>query len=250
MAANQTSYTDVIAVGTPGMVANSQPTNIISRTLSGSNLAFGLPVLRGSTDHACILAAQEGRTAAGAAGVPAPAAATITAAPTADQSTKLGVHRFECIVGGATTTSKWRHTDPDGDFVGIATGNTAYAGGGLSGLTITDAGTDPTAGEAFSVTVTATSDLGDFLGLSVRDTTLGAEEDVYEAGDTVAVLDEGVMWVTAGATVTPADKPYWNPSTSRYTKTATHLEIPGATFESSGGNGDLVKLKLRKTAPR
>lgn len=94
------------------------------------------------------------KTAAGAAGVPAPAAATITAAPTASAVAKVGAHRFQCIVGGAGTASKWEHTDPDGEVVGVATGNTAYAGGGLSGLTITDAGTDPTPGEAFEVTVT------------------------------------------------------------------------------------------------
>lgn len=94
------------------------------------------------------------KTAAGAAGLPAPAGATITAAPTAALNTKIGGHRFECIVGGAGALSKWRHTDPDGKFVGIATAGTAYAGGGLSALTITDTGTDPTAGEAFTVTVT------------------------------------------------------------------------------------------------
>ena len=93
--------------------------------------------------------------AAGAAGVPAPAAATITAAPTAAPGTKVGAHRFECIVGGAGALSKWRHTDPDGVFVGVATAGTAYEGGGLSALTITDAGTDPVAGEAFAVTVTS-----------------------------------------------------------------------------------------------
>ena len=94
------------------------------------------------------------KTAAGAAGLPAPAAATITAAPAASAATKVGVHVFRAIVGGSGTASKWEHTDPEGEIVGIATGNTEYAGGGLSGLTITDAGTDPTAGEAFDVTVT------------------------------------------------------------------------------------------------
>ena len=50
--------------------------------------------------------------------------------------------------------SKWRHTNPAGEYVGIASGATAYAGGGLSALTIADPGTDPTPGEAFVVTVT------------------------------------------------------------------------------------------------
>ncbi len=94
------------------------------------------------------------KTAAGAAGVPAPAGATITAAPTAALNTKVGAHRFECIVGGAGAASRWRHTDPDGVFVGVAVAGTPYAGGGLSALTIADAAADPTVGEAFTVTVT------------------------------------------------------------------------------------------------
>lgn len=94
------------------------------------------------------------KTAVGAAGTPAPAAATITAAPTAGASAKVGVHTFTCVIGGAGTASKWQHEDPEGEFVGTATGDTEYSGGGISGLTITDAGTDPVAGEQFTVTVT------------------------------------------------------------------------------------------------
>lgn len=100
------------------------------------------------------------KTAVGAAGVPAPAAATITASPTAAANTVAGVHYFRAIVGGAGTASKWEHTDPDGEVVGTASGNTAYAGGGLSGLTITDAGTDPVVGETFTVTVSAATASG------------------------------------------------------------------------------------------
>ncbi len=95
------------------------------------------------------------KTAASAAGVVAPAGATATASPTAALNTLVGAHRFECITGGAGALSKWRHTDPNGKFIGVATAGTAYAGGGLSGYTITDSGTDPVVGEAFTVTVTA-----------------------------------------------------------------------------------------------
>lgn len=101
-------------------------------------------------------------TAAGAASTPAPAAATITAEPTAAAGTAVGVHRFECAIGGSATASKWNHYGPDGSFIGTATGNTAYSGGGL-GLTITDAGTDPVAGEAFAVTVTAAAGSGKYI---------------------------------------------------------------------------------------
>lgn len=114
------------------------------------------------------------RTAVGAAGVPAPAAATITASPTAAITTKVGVHSFVCIVGGSGTASKWRHIDPDGEYVGVATGATAYGGGGLSGITIADPGTDPTPGETFTVTVTA-ADGSDKYKLSLAAATDGSE---------------------------------------------------------------------------
>lgn len=129
------------------------------------------------------LVTEGAKTAAGAAGVPAPAAATITAAPTAAVNTKAGVHRFVCVVPGSTITSKWNHIDPDGELVGVATGNTAYASGGLSGLTITDAGTDPVAGEAFTVTVTAAAASGKALK------SLGAAIDGSQTPDCILAAD-------------------------------------------------------------
>lgn len=100
------------------------------------------------------------KTAVGAAGTPAPAAATITANPTAALNTKVGVHRIRCIVGGNGNAAKWVHTDPDGQYVGIVTSTVAYSGGGLSGLTIADPGGDPVAGDEFTVTVTAAAASG------------------------------------------------------------------------------------------
>lgn len=93
------------------------------------------------------------KVATAANGVPAPAGATMSAV-TAALNTKLGEHTFTAIVGGAAAASRWRHEDPDGLLIGTAIAGTAYAGGGLSALTITDSGTDPTPGETFVVTVT------------------------------------------------------------------------------------------------
>lgn len=105
---------------------------------------------------------QGAKTATPAAGTPAPAGATISTA-TAALNTKVGTHRFTCIVGGAGTASKWRHTDPDGEVVGVATAGTPYAGGGLSAITITDSGTDPSAGETFDVPVTTAAASGRYV---------------------------------------------------------------------------------------
>lgn len=100
------------------------------------------------------------RTAAGAADVPAPSGATITASPAATLAALVGVHRFICITTGAT--GKWNHFNPEGEHVGVATTGTEYVGGGLT-LTITDSGTDPALGEALKVTVTAAAASGKYV---------------------------------------------------------------------------------------
>ena len=50
----QTTYTDNLAVGYAGMVADGSTSNRITRTVEDSaGIAFGAPVYRGSGDHGC-----------------------------------------------------------------------------------------------------------------------------------------------------------------------------------------------------
>lgn len=52
MAALQTTFSDTIAKGYPGMVANGETSNRITRTIEdAAGVAFGKPVYRGSGDH-------------------------------------------------------------------------------------------------------------------------------------------------------------------------------------------------------
>ena len=54
MAVNQDTYTDVMAPGYPGMVANGETSNVITRTCEDAGgIAFGVPVYRGVGDHGC-----------------------------------------------------------------------------------------------------------------------------------------------------------------------------------------------------
>lgn len=54
MAELQTSYTETVAKGYPGMVANGETSNRITRTLeTAAGVAFGQPVYRGTGDHGC-----------------------------------------------------------------------------------------------------------------------------------------------------------------------------------------------------
>lgn len=132
-------------------------------------------------------------TAVGAAGTPAPAGATITASPTAAAGTQVGVHTFQCIVGGATTASKWRHTGPTGEVLGVATGNTEYVGTGAGGLTltITDSGTDPAVGETQIVTVSAAAGAGTYK-TSLLAATDGSQTPVAVLAEDITVGDAAV----------------------------------------------------------
>lgn len=54
MAVVQSTYTEYPQVGYPGMVANGERANIISRTVEdGAGIAFGKAAFRGTHDHGC-----------------------------------------------------------------------------------------------------------------------------------------------------------------------------------------------------
>ncbi len=243
MGAVQTTYGTAMGLAVAGMLADMQKSNIISRTASG-NIGFGLPVIRVG-DHNAILATQETFEAAAAANATnPPAGATITAAPTVSAGAVLGTYKATVISAGAT--GAWELEDPNGQRIGTVITGTPYSANGLA-FTITDSGADPAVGEQFDIVVTATTltDDLDVLGIAVYDKTLVHDTpDRYEAYDSVNVLDQGTIWVTAGATVVAGDDVYWNPATSRYTKTTTHLRIPTARFETGGADGGLVIIKL------
>jgi hypothetical protein len=246
MAVLQSTYTDVIRPGVPGMIVNSETYNKISRTADGA-VGFGLPVLRSpvSPNHNCILATQETFQAAGAAVAGNTGNGTITAAPAIVGAPKEGVYMIT-FIAAAANSGTFQVEDPDGIIIDIGTVGVAWAKVPAA-FTIADGATDFVVGDQFTVTVTPTAltDDLDFLGLSVRDITLGAAVDAYAQYDSVAIMDMGVMWVTAGATVTAGMLAYWNPATSRYTNDATHYPVPKARFDTGGANGDTVRLALR-----
>jgi hypothetical protein len=54
MAELQTTYSNTIAKGYAGMVANGETSNRITRTIEdAAGVGFGVPVYRGSGDHGC-----------------------------------------------------------------------------------------------------------------------------------------------------------------------------------------------------
>lgn len=245
MATYQTTYTDAPAKGLPGQVANAEVCNKVSRTVeSAAGIEFGQPAFRGSSDHGVVVGGTFAATAVGAADAGNTGAGAITASPAVAAGAKPGAYKVVQAAGGAT--GAFNVFDPDGVFVGNGVVGTEFTGGGLT-FTVSDPGTDPAIGDSYTVTVTYTAN-NKFVGLAVLNPAVppnATTPDAYPQYFTGAFMDMGVMYVTAGASVVDGGDVYWNPATKRYTSTTTHIRIPGATFQTSGGDGDIVEVKLR-----
>jgi hypothetical protein len=246
MATYQTTYSAAPAKGLPGQIANEEKCNKVSRTVeSSAGIAFGQPAFRGSGDHGVILGGTFAASAVGAADAGNTGAGAITASPAVAAGAKQGAYKIVQAAGGAT--GAFNVYDPDGVFVGNGVVGTEFVGGGLT-FTVTDPGTDPAIGDSYTVTVTYTAN-AKFLGLAVLNpavppVTSGAA-DRYPQYFTGAFMTMGQMYVTAGDTVVDGGDVYWDPSDGRYTSTPTHIRIPGAVFDTSGGDGDIVEISLK-----
>lgn len=89
---------------------------------------------------------------------------------------------------------------------------------------------------------------GVYVGITVRDITLAPDatnQDKYLAGDSVAVLSRGAIWLTAPATIT-AGQPVYRTAAGVITNVSTsNTLIAGAVFETGGASGALVRVGLR-----
>jgi hypothetical protein len=248
MATYQTDYGVTPGKGYPGMIANEEKCNKISRTVQNSaGILFGQPAFRGSIDHGVLAGGTFAATGAGSAAAGNVGAGAITASPTITAPAQQG--RYEITILNTGATADFSVKAPDGSFLVSGNVGSAYSSGGLA-FTITDPGTDPNAGDLFYVDVTFTAN-GDFIGIAVLTEAVppvasgSSLVDGYPQYFTGAFMTMGQMYVTAGAAVTDGAQVYWNPATSRYTANAAHIKIDGATFDTSGGDGDLVEISLK-----
>lgn len=88
-----------------------------------------------------------------------------------------------------------------------------------------------------------------FLGIAVLNRAVApdaSDPDNYPRYSTAALLTQGTIFVTAGATVVPGDDVYWDSATGKYGTTSggTNLAIPGARFETNGGADDIVVISV------
>lgn len=246
MATYQTTYTSAPVKGLPGQIANEENCNKISRTVeSATGIEFGQPAFRGSGDHGVVAGGTFAATGAGSAAAGNTGAQTITAAPAVAAGAKQGRYTLTAVSAGATAV--FLMADPDGLELGEATTGSAATIGGIGPFTITDAGTDPAIGDQMFIDVTYTAN-AEFLGLAVLNPAVPAAAstpDKYPQYFTGAFMTSGQMYVTAGASVGPGDPVYWNPATKRYTKTTTHIAIPGAVFDTTAVDGGIVEVSLK-----
>lgn len=244
MATYQTAYTSAPAKGLPGQIANEEKCNKVSRTVeSAAGIEFGQPAFRGSGDHGVVVGGTFAATGAGSEAAGNTGTGTITDSPAVAAGAKQG--RYTVVLQATSSTAAFVVYDPDGLVVGHGNVATEFVGGGLT-FTISNAGT-MTVGDTFYVDVTYTANV-DFLGLAVLNPAVPPDAslpDAYPQYFTGAFMTMGQMYVTAGASVVDGGDVYWNPSTKRYTSTATHIRIPGAVFDTSGGNGDIVEVSLK-----
>lgn len=246
MATYQTTYGNAPAKGLPGQIANEEKCNKISRTVeSAAGIAFGQPAFRGTGDHGVVVGAAFAATGAGSEAAGNTGTGTITDTPTVAAGAKAG--RYQAILLATSATAAFAVYDPDGVLVGHGNVATEFSGGGLT-FTISNAGT-MTIGDTFYVDVTYTAN-ADFIGLAVLNPAVppaasGQGADEYPQYFTGAFMTMGQMYVTAGDTVVDGGDVYWDPSDGRYTSTVTHIRIPGATFDTSGADGDIVEISLK-----
>lgn len=149
MAVNQDTYTDTPAAGYPGMVANGETSNRISRTCADAGgIPFGVPVYEGTNPHTC----------------------------------------------------------------------------------------------------TRTPGAGRFLGITIAHEALGilpgGSADRYAQYDNVAIMTQGVIWVTAGEAVT-ARAPAFDSGAAIVDTATDNTALTGWEFDEAAANAAIVKLAKR-----
>lgn len=92
--------------------------------------------------------------------------------------------------------------------------------------------------------VTATSSAL-FVGITVKDVTVDTSTaDTYDEDDNLGVLEEGVIWVTAGGTVTAGGAVSVAPD-GDFEAPATANQTIDAIFVDSGSAASLVRIRVR-----
>lgn len=240
----QSSYAETLRAGVAGAIVNTEPNNLISRTVEGAAIGFGVPVAQGAGDKGILALSALAFAAAVAADAGNTGNGTVTmAAPATGPGVKLGDYRLVAIepvaAGGVFSVE-----DPAGVQIGRATVGVLFDN--EIRFTINDGAVDFAAGDAFTVSVTASAGTADVLGVTVREHSVRPETpNSFAVGESARVMTRGVIWVTAGEAVAAGDPVYVTPADSTFKKTAAdNVAIPDARYDTSAALGELVQLRL------
>lgn len=244
MANLQPIYAGGVAVAVPGMCANEERANRISRTVESALLAFGQPAFRGANDHGCIAGSAFVATSVSSVDAGNLGSGTITATPAIAAPAQAGIYTIETLATGVNAA--FNILDPNGLIVDDGVAGTAKTAGGIGPFTI---GGTPTISDRFYITVTYTAD-AKYLGITALNPAVpavaaGGVPDAYPLNWTAAIFTMGAVWVNCGGTVTPGQAVYWDPATTLYSADATKIRIPSARFDTSAASGGLALIALR-----
>lgn len=237
----QSTYTDTIAKGYPGMRPNGAAHNPISRTIeTAAGIGFGKAAYRGANDHG-ILAAQT-LVGAGSAKSGNVGTSTITTTPTVGAGAKIGRYTITQLDTSATGTLVVE--DPDGIVVGRGVVGTAITTiPGITTFTVTSGGT-ATKGDQFFIDVTGNAFLGITMATSALGLIAGQTADTYAQYDNVEVETRGPVIVTLGGTVADGD-PVGVDSNGDFV-TGSGVPLPkGWVFDTTGVDDDLAIIVKR-----
>lgn len=237
----QTSYSENLTDGYPGMIANGETGNRISRTCETSaGIGFGKAVYRGSGDHGCLLV--QTLTGAGSAAAGNVGTSTITTSPTVGAGAKIGRYVITQLVTSAT--GALQVSDPDGNIVAKGVVGTAITTiPGITSVTVTNGGT-ATAGDQFYIDVTGNAFLGIAVATSALGLLAGQDADEYQQYDNVDILTGGTpIWVTAGGSVTDGAAVFVDSAGDFVASSG--VPLAGWVFDTTGADDALVKIVKR-----
>lgn len=236
----QSTFSDDLTVGYPGMIANGETGNRITRTCeTATGIGFGKAVYRGSGDHGCLLT--QTLTASSAALGTNTGNGTMGSI-TVSAGAKPGRYTLTIIEPG-TNAGTFTVVDPDGVQIGDGVVASAFSAGGLA-FTLADGSTDFVAGDSFAITVAGNP----FLGISVahhgQAYVAGQDADEYHQYDNVTILTGGApIWVTAGGSVTDGAQVYVDANGDFVADAG--VPLPGWVFDTTGADDALVKIVKR-----
>lgn len=85
-----------------------------------------------------------------------------------------------------------------------------------------------------------------FLGITIRERSINpdTQADKFAQYETARIMTKGDVWVVAGAAVADGDPVYLVAATGAFTNVSSGNIAINAIFDSTAGNGALVKVRL------